>query len=192
MRIIAGVAKGRTLGSVAGATRPTSDRAREGLFSSLTSEFGSFLGLHVLDLFAGSGAIGLEALSRGASIVHVIERDPEAQKAVENNCALVMNFQPVGEFHLYAMPAQRFVTDSAKESYHIVYIDPPFDFTDTEVAEILLRLRVEGFLKDHALIAVERTAKGSKFSWPEGFSPARERNYGAVSIFYGYFMPTNG
>ena len=192
MRIIAGVAKGRTLGSVAGATRPTSDRAREGLFSSLTSEFGSFLGLHVLDLFAGSGAIGLEALSRGASIVHVIERDPDAQKTIEKNFELVKKNQPVGEFHLYAMPAQRFVTDSAKESYHIVYIDPPFDFTDIEVAEILRRLHTGGFLKDDALIAVERTAKGSKFSWPEGFSPARERNYGAVSIFFGYFMPTNG
>lgn len=192
MRIIAGVAKGRTLGSVAGATRPTSDRAREGLFSSLVSEFGSFLGLHVLDLFAGSGAIGLEALSRGALIVHVIERDPDAQKTIEKNFALVNKNQPVGEFRLYAMPAQRFVTELAKESYHIVYIDPPFDFTDTEVAEILRRLHMGGFLKDDALIAVERTAKGSKFSWPEGFSPARERNYGAVSIFYGYFMPTNG
>ena len=61
MRIIAGVAKGRTLSSVAGATRPTSDRAREGLFSSLISEFGDFLGLNFLDLFAGSGAIGLES-----------------------------------------------------------------------------------------------------------------------------------
>ena len=192
MRIIAGVAKGGRLGSVAGATRPTSDRAREGLFSSLTSEFGSFLGLHVLDLFAGSGAIGLEALSRGASIVHAIESDPEAQNTIVNNSMLVMNYQPVGEFHLYAMPAQRFVTDSAKESYHIVYIDPPFDFTDTWIEEILRSLRVGGFLKDDALIAVERTAKGSKFSWPEGFSPARERNYGAARIFYGYFLPGNG
>ena len=73
MRIIAGVAKGRILGAVAGATRPTSDRAREGLFSSLTSEFGTFEGLHVLDLFGGSGAIGLESLSRGASSVHIVE-----------------------------------------------------------------------------------------------------------------------
>lgn len=192
MRIIAGVAKGRTLGSVAGATRPTSDRAREGLFSSLTSEFGSFLGLHVLDLFSGSGAIGLEALSRGASIVHVVERDSNAQKTIETNFELVNKNQPVGEFHLYEMPVQRFVTDSAKESYHIVYIDPPFDFTDTGVEEILRRLYMGGFLRDAALIAVERTARGSKFSWPEGFSPARERNYGAVSISYGYFMPENG
>ena len=73
MRIIAGVAKGRILGAVAGATRPTSDRAREGLFSSLTSEFGTFEGLRVLDLFGGSGAIGLESLSRGATSVHIVE-----------------------------------------------------------------------------------------------------------------------
>ena len=192
MRIIAGVAKGRALGNVADATRPTSDRAREGLFSSLTSEFGSFSGLHVLDLFSGSGAIGLEAFSRGASIVHAIEQDPEAQKTIEHNCALVKKNQPVGEFHLYAMSAHRFVTESAKESYDIVYIDPPFDFADTGVEEILRRLELGGFLKDGALIAVERTAKGSKFSWPEGFSPARERSYGAVSIFYGYFNSKNG
>lgn len=192
MRIIAGVSKGRTLGSVAGTTRPTSDRAREGLFSSLTSEFGEFLGLHFLDLFGGSGAIGLEALSRGASIVHVIERDLDAQKTIENNFELVKKNQPIGKFHLYAMSAQRFVTEPAKEKYHIIYIDPPFDYTNTEVEEILRKLQIGGFLKDDAVIAVERTAKGSKFSWPEGFSPARERNYGAASIFYASYGPANG
>jgi len=189
VRIIAGVAKGRTLGTVAGATRPTSDRAREGLFSSLTSEFGDFLGLNVLDLFGGSGAIGLEALSRGASIVHVIERDPDAQKTIENNYELVKKNQPVGKFHLYAMSAQRFVSDPAKEKYHIVYIDPPFDFTDIEVEEIISKLRLGEVLKPDALIAVERGAKTSKFTWPEGFTPARERKYGAVSIFYGNYAP---
>lgn len=187
MRIIAGVAKGRTLGTVAGATRPTSDRAREGLFSTLTSEFGDFLGLNVLDLFAGSGAIGLEALSRGASIVHVIERDPEAQKRVEHNYELVKNSQPIGKFHLYAMSAQRFVSDPPKEKYHIIYIDPPFGFTDSEVEDLVSKLHSGEFLKEDALIAVERAAKGSKFSWPEGFVAARERKYGAASIFYGHY-----
>ena len=192
MRIIAGVSKGRRLGSVAGTTRPTSDRAREGLFSSLTSEFGEFLGLHFLDLFGGCGAIGLEALSRGASIVHVIERDLDAQKTIENNFELVKKNQPIGKFHLYTMSAQRFVTEPAKEKYHIIYIDPPFDYTNTEIEEILRKLQIGGFLKDDAVIAVERTAKGSKFSWPEGFSPARERNYGAASIFYASYGPANG
>jgi len=112
--MIAGVAKGRTLGTVAGATRPTSDRAREGLFSSLLSEFGDFLGLHVLDLFGGSGAIALEALSRGATLVHIVEKDAEAQKTIENNYELVNKNKPAGKFHLYAMSAQRFVTDPPK------------------------------------------------------------------------------
>ena len=80
MRIIAGVAKGRSLSSVAGATRPTSDRAREAIFSTLTSEFGDFLGLQVLDLFSGSGAMALEALSRGASLVHCVEKMTQLQR----------------------------------------------------------------------------------------------------------------
>jgi 16S rRNA (guanine966-N2)-methyltransferase len=192
LRIIAGVAKGRTLGTVAGATRPTSDRAREGLFSSLLSEFGDFLGLHVLDLFGGSGAIGLEALSRGASLVHIVEKDVDAQKTIENNCELVNKNKPVGKFHLYSMSAQRFVSDPPKEKYHIVYVDPPFDFSDSEVEEILTKLNTGGFLKDDAIIAVERTSKRSNFSWPYGFSAVRERNYGQATIFYGNYTPENG
>lgn len=189
MRIIAGVAKGRTLGSVAGSTRPTSDRAREALFSSLTSEFGDFLGLHVLDLFGGSGAIALEALSRGASIVHVIERDFEAQKTIQNNYELVSKNQPAGDFHLYSMSAQRFVSEIAKEKYHFVYIDPPFDFFDSEVEDLLGKLHTEGFLRIDAMVAVERTTRGSKFSWPDGFTPLRLRKYGAATIYYGNYAP---
>ena len=82
MRIIAGVAKGRNLSTVAGATRPTSDRAREALFSTLLSEFGEFENLKFLDLFAGSAAVGLEALSRGAEIVHAVEKDDSAVKTI--------------------------------------------------------------------------------------------------------------
>jgi 16S rRNA (guanine966-N2)-methyltransferase len=180
------------LGTVAGATRPTSDRAREGLFSSLLSEFGDFLGLHVLDLFGGSGAIALEALSRGATLVHVVEKDAEAQKTIENNYELVNKNKPAGKFHLYAMSAQRFVTDPPKEKYHIVYVDPPYEFSDAEVEEILSKLHAGSFLKDDAVIAVERTAKRSNFSWPEGFSAVRERNYGQATIFYGNYTPENG
>ena len=192
MRIIAGVAKGRTLGSVAGATRPTSDRAREAIFSSLLSEFGDFLGLHFLDLFGGSGAIALEALSRGASLVHVVEKDADAQKTIENNFELVNKNRPVGKFHLYSMSVQRFVADTPKEKYHIAYIDPPYEFLDSEVEDILNKLHLGGFLKDDALIAVERTAKRSNFSWPAGFSAVRERNYGQATVFYGNYTPKNG
>ena len=106
MRIIAGVAKGRNLASVAGATRPTSDRAREALFSTLLSEFGEFDNLKFLDLFAGSAAVGLEALSRGASLVHSVEKDDAAVKTIRANQEIVEKSKPAGTFHLYAMSAQ--------------------------------------------------------------------------------------
>ena len=189
MRIIAGVAKGRTLGTVAGATRPTSDRAREGLFSSLASEFGTFEGVHVLDLFGGSGAIGLESLSRGATSVHVVEKDDEAQKTIQVNYQLVKKSNPTGNFHLYAMSVERFLKDKPKDKYHLVYIDPPYDFLNQEVEDVLSSLHDYEFLSSDAFVAVERTARGAQFIWPDAFVPARERNYGQATIYYAHYQP---
>jgi len=192
VRIIAGVARGRTLGSVAGATRPTSDRAREGLFSSLTSEFGSFEGVHVLDLFGGSGAIALESLSRGATLVHVVEKDDEAQKTIETNYELVKKSHPAGKLQLFGMSAERFLKDLPKAKYHLVYIDPPYDFSNQAVEDVLSALHDGEFLSSDAFIAVERTARGAQFIWPDAFSPARERNYGQATIYYANFQSENG
>ncbi len=189
MRIIAGVAKGRTLSTVSGATRPTSDRAREGLFSSLTSEFGDFLGLHVLDLFAGSGAVGFEALSRGATLVHGVEKESDAIKTITTNSELVAKAGPTGKFHLYSMSVQRFVSDPAHDQYHLVYIDPPYDFPSSELEEILRLLAQGNFLKSDAFIAVERRAKGGQFTWPQSYEAVRERNYGQATIYYANAAP---
>jgi 16S rRNA (guanine966-N2)-methyltransferase len=167
MRIIAGVAKGRSLSSVAGATRPTSDRAREAIFSTLISEFGDFLGLHILDLFSGSGAMGLEALSRGATLV---------QKA-----------QPVGAFHLFHMGVQKFVDNTAQNQYHFIYIDPPYDFADSELTLILEKLHRNNFIKDGAVIAIERATKTPGPQWPEGYEPSRTKVYGQASIYYANY-----
>ena len=195
MRIIAGVAKGRTLSTVSGATRPTSDRAREGLFSSLTSEFGDFLGLHVLDLFAGSGAVGLEALSRGATLVHGVENESDAIKTITTNSEIVSKARPTGKFHLYSMSVQRFVSDPAHDQYHLVYIDPPYDLPSSQLEEILRLLAQGNFLKSDAFIAVERRAKGGQFTWPQSYEPVRERNYGQATIYYANaarITPENG
>lgn len=189
MRIIAGVAKGRTLAAVADATRPTSDRAREGLFSSLASEFGSFEGLHVLDLFGGSGAIGLESLSRGATLVHVVEKDEAAQRTIDTNFELIKKSNPSGKFQLFGMSAERFLKDAPKVKYHLVYIDPPYDFSNQAVEDILSALHDYEFLSSDAFIAVERTARGDQFIWPDAFSPARERNYGQATIYYANYQP---
>ena len=189
LRIIAGVAKGRILGAVAGATRPTSDRAREGLFSSLASEFGTFEGLHVLDLFGGSGAIGLESLSRGATSVHIVEKDDEAQKTIETNLEIVKKSNPSGAFHLYGMSAERFLKDAPKDKYHLVYIDPPYDFSNQAVEDVLSALHDYEFLSSDAFIAVERTTRGAQFIWPDAFVPARERKYGQATIYYANYQP---
>jgi 16S rRNA (guanine966-N2)-methyltransferase len=189
LRIIAGVAKGRILGAVAGATRPTSDRAREGLFSSLASEFGTFEGLHVLDLFGGSGAIGLESLSRGATSVHIVEKDDEAQKTIETNFEIVKKSNPTGSFYLYGMSAERFLKDAPKDKYHLVYIDPPYDFSNQAVEDVLSALHDYEFLSSDAFIAVERTARGAQFIWPDAFVPARERKYGQATIYYANYQP---
>lgn len=184
MRIIAGVAKGRSLSSVATSTRPTSDRAREALFSTLTSEFGDFLGLNVLDLFAGSGAIGLEALSRGASIVHAVEKDDNACKSISVNSAAVEKAQTPGKFHLFSMSAQKFAENSPEVKYHIIYIDPPYDYPNSELTTLLEKLDENGFMAAESLVAVERATKTDPVNWPAGYEPIREKTYGQATIYY--------
>ena len=189
MRIIAGRAKGRNIDAVASATRPTSDRAREALFSTLASEFGDFEGLHVLDLYAGTGAIALEALSRGASVVHAVEKDEPAAQAIEKNYENIKSAQCPGMFHLYTMGVNRFLQDKAQLQYHFVYIDPPYDLDDLDVVETLIQLVSGGFLHPQALIAVERNSRVREISWPHGLEQVREKNYGQATIFYGSPTP---
>lgn len=192
MRIVGGVAKGRTLSSVAGPTRPTSDRAREGLFSSLLSEFGDFEGLNFLDLFAGSGAIGLEALSRGSSVVHAVEKDENAGRTIRTNADLVKKGNTLGDFHLYAMSVQKFLESPALTSYDIIYVDPPYDFPDSDLYKCLVELRAGGFVREGAVVAVERASKSSAVQWPDGFEALRERNYGQAVIYYASPSQENG
>jgi 16S rRNA (guanine966-N2)-methyltransferase len=189
MRIIAGRAKGRNIDAVASATRPTSDRAREALFSTLASEFGDFDGLHVLDLYAGTGAIALEALSRGASVVHAVEKDEPAAQAIEKNYENIKSAQCPGMFHLYTMGVNRFLQDKAQLQYHFVYVDPPYDLDDLDVIETLIQLVSGDFLHPQALIAVERNSRVREISWPHGLEQVREKNYGQATIFYGSPTP---
>ena len=195
MRIIAGVAKGRPISAVASATRPTSDRAREALFSTLASEFGEFDGLKVLDLYAGTGAIALEALSRGAAMVHAVEKDEAAAKAISSNYESIKSAQFAGSFHLYSMGAHRFLSDKAQYQYHFIYIDPPYDVDDIDIVETLVQLRENGFVHPDALIAIERNSRTREISWPYGYEEIRVKDYGQARIFYGISLsdtPENG
>lgn len=195
MRIIAGIAKGRNIASVASSTRPTSDRAREALFSTLTSEFGGLEDLNVLDLYAGTGAIALESLSRGAAIVHAVEKDEQAQKCIATNFESIKSAQCPGTFHLYGISVHRFLQDPSAVKYHFIYIDPPYEVEDIDVIENLIQLKEGGFLDSQVLIAVERNSRVKEISWPDGYIAVREKNYGQATIFYGALAeiePENG
>ncbi|MER6074940.1 16S rRNA (guanine(966)-N(2))-methyltransferase RsmD [Streptomyces sp. NPDC001852] len=183
-RVIAGRAGGRRLSVPPGTgTRPTSDRAREGLFSTWQSLLGGPLdGERVLDLYAGSGAVGLEALSRGAGHTLLVEADARAARIVREN---VKNLGLPGA-EVRAGKAEQIIRQPApEEPYDLVFLDPPYAVTDHDLREILLTLHSEGWLAEQALVTVERSTRGGAFQWPDGFEAIRSRRYGEGTFWYG-------
>ena len=175
-RVIAGSARGRRLTVPDGtATRPTSDRAREGLFSSLLSLV-DLEGARVLDLYAGSGALGLEALSRGAGSATLVERDPDAVAALRDN---VERLRLPGA-HVLAVDVERFLAVDPEPRYDLALLDPPYDSDAVPVLHLL-----RPWLPPDGVVVVERATRGPALAWPDGFEPVRERRYGAATLWYG-------
>jgi len=183
-RIIAGEAGGRRLSGPAGrGTRPTSDRAREGLFATILAMRGPLDGARVLDLYAGSGAVGLEALSRGASDVLLVESDPRAARVIRGNIEAVR------------LPGARLLGDRAERVLasgpgghpprDVVFADPPYAAPAAEVGRVLSALRDRGWLAHGALVIVERATRSGPLSWPSGYTPERSRSYGEATLWYG-------
>ncbi|CAB4687960.1 MAG: 16S rRNA (guanine(966)-N(2))-methyltransferase RsmD [Actinobacteria bacterium] len=185
MRIIAGVGKGRKLFSPPSITRPTSDRAREGLFSSLISTFGTLDGLYFLDLFAGSGAVGVEALSRGAGLVESIESNSESAQVCEKNFELLLNQPNLGKFKVHQTTTFEYINHLANKQFDIIFLDPPYDVTNIEIEKILKKILSNNLLGKFGVIAIERDAKGAAFTWPIGLQEVKVRSYGQGAIHYG-------
>ncbi|MDK0522522.1 16S rRNA (guanine(966)-N(2))-methyltransferase RsmD [Streptomyces sp. ML-6] len=182
-RVIAGSAGGRRLAVPPGTgTRPTSDRAREGLFSTWEALLGSLAGARIADLYAGSGAVGLEALSRGAAHALLVEADPKAVRTVRDN---VRTLGLPGAEVRTGRAEQVAAGPAPAEPYDVVFLDPPYAVTDDDLGEILLTLRTQGWLTDDALVTVERSTRGGEFGWPEGFEALRARRYGEGTLWYG-------
>lgn len=182
-RVIAGTAGGRRIAVPPGrGTRPTSDRAREGLFSTWESLLGTLDGSRIADLYAGSGAVGLEALSRGAAHALLVEADPRAARTLRDNVRTLG--LPGAEVHVQKAE-QILAGTSPRLPYDIVFLDPPYAFRDDDLAEILLTLRTRGWLTADALVTVERSTRGGAFPWPAGFVAIRSRRYGEGTFWYG-------
>jgi len=173
-RIVAGTHRGRRLRVPAGpGTRPTADRAREGLFSSLQT-LTELEGASFLDLYAGSGALGLEALSRGAARATLVESAEPALAALRANAdTLALPAEVV------ALPVERFLSGESAP-YDVVVLDPPYDLdVDPVLALLLPWVAAEG------VVAVERRTRGPAPTWPEGLAAVRSRRYGEATLWYG-------
>ena len=174
-RIIGGVAGGRRLATPAGRnTRPTSDRVREGLFSSLG---GDLSGLSFLDLYAGSGAVGLEAASRGARPVVLVEREAKALQAARDNVATL----GITDVAVWADDVVRFLRGPGT-AYDIVFLDPPYA---DSVDEVLALLADGGWVAPGGHVVVERDSRGTPPQWPAGIEADRSRRYGDSTLWYG-------
>lgn len=185
-RVIAGAVGGRRLTVPPGqGTRPTSDRAREGMFSSWEAQLGgaaAWRGTRVLDLYGGSGAVGLEALSRGAAHVLLVESDARAARTIRQN---VRALGLPGAEVRHAKAEQTVSGPAPDVPYDLVFLDPPYALADEQVREILLTLRSGDWLADEALATVERSTRGGEFRWPGGFEGLRSRRYGEGTLWYG-------
>lgn len=176
-RIVAGAAKGRRLTVPTRGTRPTSDRAREALFSSV----GDVEGLAVLDLYAGSGAVGLEALSRGASVVTLVEQDRSAVDAITSNAQVVAL---PGWFVERTRAEVLLGRPNPRPPYDLVFADPPYDVPTQTLHPILSDLLAHAWCRPGAVVVVERSAR-DPWTWPVGFVGERGRRYGEAMLWYG-------
>jgi 16S rRNA (guanine966-N2)-methyltransferase len=174
MRIIAGEWRGRKLVAPAGMdTRPTADRARETLFSMLSSRLGSFEGLRVADLYAGSGALGLEALSRGAGHATFVENERTAIKAIEANIATL---DAATRTALRPMSAAKL---PGSEPFDLIVADPPYSpGSGSAVAEAVAKA---GWLAPGGWMAVE-TQKGESITAPDGWEIDARRDVGRARL----------
>ncbi|GAB3686822.1 16S rRNA (guanine(966)-N(2))-methyltransferase RsmD [Nocardiopsis oceani] len=181
-RIIAGAAGGRRISAPDGrTTRPTGDRAREALFASVQSDLGSLSGIRVMDLYAGSGAIGLEALSRGAAHALMVEADRRAAQVVKENIGALR--LPGAE--LSADRVERVLTrGNPGAPYDLVVADPPYALTDGDLAAVLSALVEHGWLAEGAVLVVERSKRGAEPAWPKGIERDRSRKYGEAMLWY--------
>jgi 16S rRNA (guanine966-N2)-methyltransferase len=182
-RIIAGFAGSLALKVPGRGTRPTSDRVREAIFSALEAR-GAIVGARVVDLYAGSGALGLEAASRGASSVTLVERAPVAAAACRANAAVLRRSAPKDSrphIEVVTQSVQSFLA-SSHGPWDIVFLDPPYDLPETDLAATLTVL--SGRLAPDATVMLERSSRSAEPGWPAGITGERRKNYGDTTLWW--------
>ncbi|WP_409431687.1 16S rRNA (guanine(966)-N(2))-methyltransferase RsmD [Mycobacterium sp. SMC-16] len=176
-RIIGGRHGGRRISVPAKGTRPTTDRVRESLFNVLAARV-DFEGARVLDLYAGSGALGLEALSRGAASALFVEADRRAAAVISRNIAEL----GVDGAVVRCGTASGVAATTAPRPVDLVFADPPYDVPAADVEAVVGQLVSGGWLAEGAVAVIERPASGPALVWPDGWTVLRERRYGDTRL----------
>ncbi|UQE76569.1 16S rRNA (guanine(966)-N(2))-methyltransferase RsmD [Gordonia sp. PP30] len=177
-RIIAGEFRGRRLAAPADSTRPTSDRVREAIASMLGARM-DIAGVRVLDLYAGTGALALEALSRGAESAVLVDADRRAAAVARENIA-VCGAQ--SRARVVQRTAAAFLA-APGERYDLVFLDPPYALSSAEVAGALAALR--DHLAPDAWVVLERASRSDDVVWPDGLEPVAAKTYGDTTVTLG-------
>ena len=167
-------------------TRPTTDRVRESLFNVLDARM-ELAGAVVLDLYAGSGALGIEALSRGAASATFVESDRRAAAVITANLAtLGITGATVRSANVAAV-----VAGGADRPADLVFADPPYELPAADVEAVLAALADRGWVANGAIAVVERAASGPTLAWPAGWTPGRDRRYGDTRLEFGDFVSSS-
>ncbi|MET4783020.1 16S rRNA (guanine(966)-N(2))-methyltransferase RsmD [Glaciihabitans sp. UYNi722] len=182
-RIIAGFAGSLTLSTPGAGTRPTSDRVREAIFSALEAR-DAIEDARVLDLYAGSGALGLEAASRGAAMVRLVERGNSAAAICRKNAGVVLRRAPRSSalrIEVTGQPTQAFLS-SNRETWDLVFMDPPYDLGETELLHNLQSLA--SLMAPDGTLCLERSSRSPEPAWPAGIELDRRKNYGDTTLWW--------
>lgn len=179
-RIISGRAGSLTLAVPDAGTRPTSDRVRESLFGALEAA-GLLDDAVVLDLYAGSGALALEAVSRGAAAADLVEKSRRAADVAERNVRAVLRALPDARVRVHRTAADAFLTTTTA-SYDLVFLDPPYDLGDDELAATLSLLVPR--LTPDAVVVIERSTRSGAPSLPVGLGDDRSKRYGDTTLWW--------
>jgi 16S rRNA (guanine966-N2)-methyltransferase len=182
-RIIAGTAGGTPLVSVPGSlTRPTTDRVKEALFSRLDA-FGIIAGARVLDLYAGSGSLGVESGSRGADAVDLVEFEAKASSVCQRNADLINGVLGRKAVTVHRSKVESFLERTLEtDSWDLVFLDPPYPLDEPALSAVL------GKLADHlapaSVVVVERSSRSPEPAWPAGLERFAERKYGETRLWF--------
>ncbi|NNG40319.1 16S rRNA (guanine(966)-N(2))-methyltransferase RsmD [Flexivirga sp. ID2601S] len=184
-RIIAGAAGGRRIATPAGSgTRPTSDRVREAIFGRL-EHLDALAGSRVLDLYAGSGALGLEAASRDAASVLLVESDRKAAAVIARNVRELR----LATATVRIAPVEKVVAAPLRPPVDLVFADPPYAVDDESLARVLAALVEHESLAEDAVLVVERSSRSPEPTWPVDVELIGPRRYGETTCWFAQFVP---